>query len=58
LSTTNDPSHTFASETNAPECYKCHANGANFTGTKPTPPPAGTAPGCFNNTMCHGTPST
>lgn len=47
-------SHTLGSFTNAPECYKCHANGANFAGTPPPPPAPGTAPGCFNNTMCHG----
>ena len=42
---------------NAPVCYTCHA----YTGTPnprnphvpPTPAPAGTAPGCFNGTMCH-----
>ena len=42
---------------NAPVCYQCHA----YTGTAnpnnphvpPTPAPAGTAPGCFNGTMCH-----
>ena len=49
------PNHTFTAISNAPECFKCHANGANST-LKPNPPaPAGTAPGCFNNTMCHGT---
>ncbi|MFA5807613.1 MAG: CxxxxCH/CxxCH domain-containing protein [bacterium] len=42
---------------NAPVCYQCHA----YTGTAnpnnphvpPTPAPGGTAPGCFNGTMCH-----
>ena len=38
---------------NASECNKCHANGANSTVKPATPAPAGTAPGCFNNTMCH-----
>jgi predicted CxxxxCH...CXXCH cytochrome family protein len=39
---------------NAAVCSTCHANGANST-RKPNPPaPAGTAPGCFNNTLCHG----
>lgn len=39
-------SHTKASTGNAAECAKCHLS-----------PSAGTtAPGCFNNTMCHGTP--
>ncbi len=48
------PSHTFTANQNAPACYQCHANGANFTGVLATPAPAGTAPGCFNSTMCHG----
>jgi len=42
---------------NAPVCYQCHA----YTGTAnpnnphvpPSPAPAGTAPGCYNGTMCH-----
>jgi hypothetical protein len=38
---------------NLPECIKCHANGANSSVKPSTPAPAGTAPGCFNNTMCH-----
>ena len=45
--------HTAANFNNAAECFKCHANGANFTQPPPPAPPAGTAPGCFNNTMCH-----
>ena len=46
--------HIFTDGGNAPECAKCHTNGANST-LIPTPPaPAGTAPGCFNNTLCHG----
>jgi hypothetical protein len=49
------PNHTNTYAGNAPECFKCHANGANFTGILATPAPAGTAPGCYNNTMCHGT---
>jgi len=40
------PSHTFASFKNAAECFKCHA-------ATPQPTPA-LPPGCFNNTMCHG----
>ena len=47
--------HTATDPGNAPECFKCHVGGNNST-LKPVPPaPAGTAPGCFNNTMCHGT---
>jgi hypothetical protein len=38
---------------NVPECFKCHANGANSTVKPVTPAPAGTPPGCFNNTLCH-----
>jgi predicted CxxxxCH...CXXCH cytochrome family protein len=50
--------HTDTAEAgNAPVCYQCHA----YTGTAnpnnphvpPTPAPTGTAPGCFNGTMCH-----
>lgn len=48
-------SHTATHYSNAPECFKCHAAGANSTVKPLTTPPAGTAPGCFNNTMCHGT---
>ena len=40
---------------NAPECAKCHLAGANSTMKPLTVPPAGTAPGCFNETLCHGT---
>jgi len=39
---------------NAAECAKCHANGANTSLTHYTTALAGTAPGCFNNTLCHG----
>ena len=49
--------HTDTDTANATVCYRCHA----YTGTAnpnnphvpPTPAPAGTAPGCFNGTMCH-----
>jgi len=47
-------SHTLVSFQNASECFKCHAAGANSTLVPTTPAPAGTEPGCFNNTMCHG----
>lgn len=49
------PNHTLTQVANAPECFKCHAAGANSTLKPSATPPAGTAPGCFNNTMCHGT---
>ncbi len=46
--------HTNTNEGNASVCAQCHLNGANSPIPPPTPPaPAGTAPGCFNNTLCH-----
>jgi len=46
--------HTTTAEGNAPACGFCHLNGANSPIAAPTPPaPAGTAAGCFNNTLCH-----
>lgn len=46
---TTDPS-------NAPVCAQCHFPGSsnNPSGHPAAPAPAGTAPGCFNNTLCHG----
>ena len=38
-------SHTGSDTSNAAECAKCHLS----------PSAGATAPGCFNNTMCHGT---
>lgn len=52
--TVSQPSHTITSFQNASECYKCHKDGANSDRVPTTPAPAGTEPGCFNNTMCHG----
>ncbi len=49
------PNHVFSDISNAPECFKCHANGANSTYKPSSPAPAGSTPGCFNNTMCHDT---
>lgn len=50
--------HTTTDQGNAPVCATCHTNGANSS-VQPSPPaPAGTAPGCFNNTLCHATPAT
>ena len=45
--------HTTTDAGNAPVCGLCHLSGR-------TPPsyaalPAGTTPGCFDNTLCHGT---
>ena len=46
--------HTNTNEGNASVCAQCHLNGANSPIPPPSPPaPAGTAPGCFNNTLCH-----
>jgi hypothetical protein len=47
------PRHDLVDPSNAPECAKCHANGQNSTITPTPPAPAGTAPGCFNGTLCH-----
>jgi hypothetical protein len=47
--------HSATDVSNAPECFKCHAGGSNSTLT-PGTPALGAAPGCYNNTMCHGTP--
>ena len=47
--------HVQTDISNAPECAKCHTAGANSTMKPLTTPPAGTAPGCFNETLCHGT---
>lgn len=52
--TASGTNHVLADPGNAAECAKCHANGANNTGLGIiTPAPVGTAPGCFNNTLCH-----
>lgn len=45
--------HSLTNEANATECAKCHTNGANSTRVPSTPAPAGTQPGCYNNTLCH-----
>ena len=47
--------HTTTGTGNATVCAYCHLNGANSPIAAPSPPaPAGTAPGCFNSTLCHG----
>ncbi|MDH3237340.1 MAG: hypothetical protein OEM47_02235 [Deltaproteobacteria bacterium] len=50
------PTHTDTVPANAPVCAVCHFPGsANNPANHPaTPAPPGTAPGCFNNTLCHG----
>jgi len=49
------PNHDQVDPSNASECVKCHALGANTNPaiTPVVPAPAGTAPGCFNGTLCH-----
>ena len=47
--------HTSTAEGNAPVCAFCHLDGTNSPIAPPSPSaPAGTAPGCFNSTLCHG----
>jgi predicted CxxxxCH...CXXCH cytochrome family protein len=48
--------HTNTDTANVPVCAQCHTAGSanNPTGFPPDPAPAGTAPGCFNSTLCHG----
>lgn len=52
--TASGTNHNTTDPANAPECYKCHANGAHSTIQPANPAPAGTPPGCTNATMCHG----
>lgn len=47
------PNHSLTNEGNAAECAKCHLNGANSTRVPSTPAPPTTAPGCYNNSLCH-----
>ena len=54
-SSLSQSTHVQTDAGNAPACAKCHAAGANSTMKPLTVPPAGTAPGCFNETLCHGT---
>lgn len=46
--------HQTTNGANAVVCAECHTAGENSPLGTPTPPPAGTAAGCFNNTLCHG----
>jgi hypothetical protein len=47
--------HASTAEENASVCVQCHLDGANSPIGPPSPPaPAGTPPGCFNSTLCHG----
>jgi len=48
--------HTDTNTSNVPVCAQCHYPGSpnNPANHPATPAPAGTAPGCFNSTLCHG----
>lgn len=52
--TNGTTSHTQTEPANAPACFTCHADGANSVLKPKTKPEPSAAPGCFNNTMCHG----
>jgi hypothetical protein len=54
-STGVNSTHTATNQANAPACAQCHTGGANSDIQPITPAPAGTAPGCFNGTLCHTT---
>jgi predicted CxxxxCH...CXXCH cytochrome family protein len=55
---TSTYTHTTTNTANATVCALCHTNGANSPIAPPSPPaPSGTAPGCFNNTLCHAQPA-
>jgi predicted CxxxxCH...CXXCH cytochrome family protein len=45
--------HTNTDQSNGPACALCHTNGANSS-LQPSPFDSAAAPGCFNNTLCHG----
>ena len=49
--------HGTTNAANAPVCAQCHFPGSpnNPANHPATPAPAGTPPGCFNDTLCHGT---
>ncbi len=51
--TASGTNHVYADPANADQCAKCHTGGTNSWLTPVTPAAAGTAPGCFNNTLCH-----
>ncbi|GLH74505.1 hypothetical protein GETHLI_30070 [Geothrix limicola] len=49
--------HSTTDPSNAAVCAQCHYAGSpnNPAGHPATPAPAGTQPGCYNATLCHGT---
>ena len=54
LSNIGASTHADTDTSNAPACAVCHTAGANSARVPSIPAAAGTAPGCFNNTLCHG----
>ena len=54
--------HATTDTANAPVCYQCHAYTGTANPNNPhvpqAPAAAGTAPGCYNGTMCHNQPVT
>jgi predicted CxxxxCH...CXXCH cytochrome family protein len=52
--------HTTVDPSNATVCAQCHYPGSpnNPAGHPATPAPAGTQPGCYNATLCHGAAGT
>lgn len=55
-STSGGVTHTTTDPQNALVCARCHSKGSsnNPAGHPATPAPAGTPPGCYNSTLCHG----
>ena len=52
--TASGSNHVTTDTANASECAKCHTAGANLLGPRiGALAPAGTAPACFNGTLCH-----
>lgn len=48
----NGLKHSTTDPSNAPACAQCHLGGS-FSHPAPVPAAAGTAPQCFNGTLCH-----
>ena len=48
----NSLKHSSTDISNADACAQCHLGGT-YSHPAPTPAPKGTAPGCFNGTLCH-----
>ena len=51
--TISGTNHVYTDPANAEQCAKCHAGGTNSWLKPVSVAAAGTAPGCFNNTLCH-----